>query len=386
MKVVILGTRGFPNVQGGVENHCEKLAIHLAESGCNVVVLTRRPYVDNSLREYHGVHLKALFAPRLKSFEAVIHSLLGVLFASTLKPDILHIQGIGPGLFAPLARTLGMRVVVTTHGSNYRHLKWGALARLVLRFGERCAVRFAHRLIAISPFIHNEILGKYGIKSVVIPNGVSIRRASKLSDLVDRLALTPGKYILAVGRLVPEKGFHILIEAFKAARSEDWKLVIVGAADHEGRYSRDLVAQASGNSAVHMTGQLTQESLHQLYSHAGLFALPSFYEGLPIALLEAMSYGLSCIASDITGNRTIRLDEDRYVAPGSVVSWSRKIEQYIATPMPPKEVSDQIQYIAGTFDWNQIAAQTFSVYESASRHTGSRRSRMKQSPQLTSRM
>lgn len=364
MKVVILGTRGFPNVQGGVEIHCQHLAVNLVKLDCEVIVITRKPYVDPNIKEFKGIKLKSLFAFKMKALEAFCHTMIGVLVAFLYRPDILHIQGIGPALFAPLARLLGMKVVVTSHGPNYRHLKWGSFGRLILKVGELFAVLFANRLIVISKFIHDEIKSKYGRESIIIPNGVSVKKRSQQTIFLDKMGIVPYKYILSVGRLVPEKGFPILMEAFEALSIEDWKLVIAGAADHEDDYSRDLYARDKDNDKIVMTGYLTQDRLQQLYSHAGLFILPSFYEGLPIVLLEAMGYGLSCIVSDIAGNRTVELDEGRYFKPGDTEELCRKIERYIHQPLTDHEVLDQIHYITDSFDWKNVADRTMEIYES----------------------
>ena len=125
MKIVILGTRGFPNIQGGVEKHCEGLACALVKLDCDTIVFTRRPYVVDNARECHGVKLVCLPTIRHKTTETVIHTFIGIFAALYYRPDILHIQAIGPALFTPLARLLGMKVVVTTHGVNYMHKKFG---------------------------------------------------------------------------------------------------------------------------------------------------------------------------------------------------------------------------------------------------------------------
>ena len=183
MKVVILGTRGFPNVQGGVEVHCQYLTENLVNLGCEVIVITRKSYVDPNIKEFKGVKLKSVFDFKVKALETFFHTMIGVWVAFLYRPDILHIQGIGPGLFTPLARLLGMKVVVTSHGSNYRHLKWGPFAKFILRIGELFSVCFANRLISISEFINDEIRSKYHKESTIIRNGVEVKKKSQQSVL-----------------------------------------------------------------------------------------------------------------------------------------------------------------------------------------------------------
>ncbi len=372
MRVVILGTRGFPNVQGGVEKHCENLAVNLVRLGCEVIVFTREPYVDPTITEYQGVKLVALPALRHKSLEAFLHSFLGVFAARRFRPDVLHIQAIGPGLFVPLARALGMKVVLTTHGSNYKHLKWGRFARLVLRLGEFLGVKFSNQVIAISPMIAEEIRAKYKKNAEIIPNGVSIPGIIKTEEVIGRYSLEKGKYILGVGRFVPEKGFHDLLEAFSQLSSSDkdfldsgWKLVIAGDADHEDKYSAELRDKASKNKRVVLTGYLKDKPLQELYAYAGLFVLPSYYEGLPIALLEATSYGLSCLASDIPANRYLELGEDRLYRAGDVQTMAGKIKELVKCPLTPEEKEKTLRILREEYDWQKVAGKTLEVYKNA---------------------
>lgn len=364
MRIAILGTRGFPNVQGGVEKHCEGLSVNLVKIGCDITVFTRKPYVNNKVKEYNGVKLIALPALRHKYLEAFLHTLIGVFAAFRYHPDILHIQAIGPALFTPLARMLGMKVVVTSHGSNYKHLKWGRFAKLILRLGEFSGITFANKLIAISKLIADEIREKYKRNVVFIPNGVEIPKVTMSDNFIKKYGLIKGKYILSVGRFVPEKGFHDLIDAFNKGNFDDWKLVIVGGADHEDRYSLGLKKKAERNKNIVLTGFLTGKPLQELYSHAGLFVLPSYYEGLPIVLLEAMSYGLSCIASDIPANKNIELSDNRFFKTGDVNAIAEKIEEFINRPFKEEERKRQIDIIAEQYNWGKIAEDTLRVYKS----------------------
>src|SRR3990167_1146332 len=371
MRVIVLGTRGFPNVQGGVEVHCQNLYSQLVKLGCEIIVFTRKTYVDVSIKDHKGVKLVALPSIRHKSLEAFLHTFIGIFAALRYAPDILHIHGIGPSLYTPLARILGIKVVITSHGSNYKHLKWGKFAKIILRIGEFLGVFYANEVIAISKNIADEIKKKYNRDVTVIPNGVTIQKIIQTEDVLKKYKLEKGKFLLAVGRFVPEKGFHDLIEAFNLFQLETrdsqipndtWKLVIVGRADHEDKYSLDLKEKAGKNNNIILTGFLTGEPLQALYSHAGLFVLPSYYEGLPIVLLEAMSYGLSCIASDIPPNKSVELFGDRLFKPGDIKTLCAKIKEFIDKPLNKEEKGKQINMIAERYDWEKIAEKTMEVY------------------------
>ncbi len=370
MKIAVVGTRGFPGVQGGVENHCEKLYTNLAQLGCEIIVFVRKPYIKPELAEYGGVSLVAVDCPRNKFLEAIIHTFSSVMKARKLHPDILHIHAIGPSLFTPFARFWGTKVVITNHGPDYRRKKWPLVAKIFLMFCERVGVKYANEVICINGNIAEDIKKKYGRDSYVIPNGVDIPSRIDTDETLTRYGLQKQKYILSVGRFVPEKGFHDLIEAFNKLQTnsqnsqvEGWKLVIVGDADHEDEYSRNLKVQAEKNYNIILTGFLKGEPLQELYTHAGLFVLPSYYEGLPIVLLEAMSYGLSCIASDIAANRNIALDNERFFTAGDVDQISERIGEFISRIRKEEERENQVKFLIENYNWDKIAKETLRIYK-----------------------
>jgi len=375
MKIVVLGTRGFPGLQGGVEKHCENLYPLMAQKGCEVTVLARKPYVGEKSYTHKGVLIRPVACPKSKFFEAFVHTFKGVFAAAKIKPDILHIHAIGPSLCVPLAKLLGLRVVMTHHGPDYERAKWNRLAGLILRLGEALGCRNADAVIAISAGIARSVKEKFGREATVIANGVNPAESLESGETLKKFGLEKGKYVLAVGRFVPEKGFDVLMEAFGTASAprndgpametapSAWKLAIAGGADHEDKYSLGLKQKAKSNANIVLTGFLSGKPLAELYSHAGLFVLPSSYEGLPIALLEAMSYGLSCIVSDIPANREVGLNEDRYFRAGGVGPLASKIIKFINHPMGEEERKGQISAIAEKYNWDKIANQTLGVYK-----------------------
>ena len=194
MKVFVLGTRGIPDIMGGVETHCQALYPRLVELGYDVTVIRRTPYInaDNKKKLYKGVQLVDLFAPKTKSLEAMVHSVLGVLYARFKSPDVLHIHAIGPSLVTPLARLLGLKVVVTHHGPDYNRQKWGKAAKTLLKLGERWGVQFANQLIVISNEIKQLLAKLYGRTDVVlIHNGVVMPNKSTETSYITTLGLEP---------------------------------------------------------------------------------------------------------------------------------------------------------------------------------------------------
>jgi glycosyltransferase involved in cell wall biosynthesis len=363
LKITILGLRGCPNVQGGVERHVEQLAPLLASKGCDVEVVVRAPYVPASApRSWRGIAITRLWCWKNKSLEAIVHTALGVLRAGWTRPDILHIHAIGPALYAPLARALGLKVVVTHHGFDYERDKWGQLGKTALRLGEYLGMRFANARIIISNAIAQSVKERLGETANIIPNGVMLAAPRTSATALASFGLEPGRYVLAVGRIVPEKRHLDLIAAFQKANLPGWKLAIVGAPDHPDDYSRSVDAAATAAANVVMTGFQTGTPLAELFGHAGLFVLPSSHEGLPIALLEALAAGVKSLASDIAPNREIGLDSGSYYPLGDTDALATLLTKWAAAPLSSAERQELRAHVAAHFDWNVVAQRTLAVY------------------------
>ena len=361
MKIFITGTRGIPDIPGGVEKHCQELFPRIAARGHDILLCTRNSYVTQKIDEWHGVKLIGCYAPRIKSFEAIVHTFIALLKARVFRPDVVHIHA-APMLLTPLARLMGFKVVVTNHGPEYDRQKWGRIAKFVLRLGEKMGGLYANEVIVISTVIGDIVRQRCKRESNLIYNGVPLPDKSTRSDFLDSFGIRPQQYILAVARFVPEKGLHDLVEAFRGVHG-DCQLVIAGDADHETAYSRKLRNMAAQDERIILTGYITGEKLNQVFSHARIFCLPSFHEGLPIALLEAMSYGLPVIVSDITANKEVILPPERFFRCGEVAELRTKLDQFFDRGLSATEQHDYKQQLSEKYNWRKIADQTISVYE-----------------------
>jgi len=365
MKIFVLGTRGFPDVQGGVEKHCEQLYPRLVKLGCDVTVVTRTPYIprEKRLREWKGVKFLHLRTPKQKYLEAITHTFIGVFLARLSCPDILHIHAVGPALMIPFARVLGLKVVFTNHGPDYRRQKWGTFAKIVLRTGEFFGTKSANKVIVISRNIQDTVQKKYGRKSLeCIPNGVTLQKIVPAGNTLKKYGLEQSKYVFTVCRFVPEKGLHDLITSYRRIKNPPFKLVIAGDADHKTCYSEKIKKLAKESKNVILTGFISGTPLAELYSNAGLFILPSYYEGLPIVLLEAMSYGLPVLVSNIPAHRELNLPIFRFFPAGDVNKLSRKTVELFKQGISEEEKEKQRIMIEGNYNWGKIAEQTLLVY------------------------
>ncbi len=357
MKICVIGTRGFPLVEGGVEKHCESIYPLIAEhEDVQVTVFRRKPYVKGSPKEYKGVTFLDLPSTRIKGVEAVLHSFLACVRAIFLRPAAVHIHNIGPCLFAPLLKWCGIPVVLTYHSANYEHKKWGRGAQKLLRFCERVALKYADRIVFVNRFQMEKYPPEIQEKSVYIPNGIRLPECPAGREYLEKHGLEQGKYILSVGRITPEKGFHTLIEAFRQQKLSGYKLVIAGGVEFESNYMKQLQS-LSEDLPVVFTGYVFGEELAQLYANAGLFVLASENEGFPLVLLEAMSYERNLLVSDIPATRLIDLQAQDYFPCGDAAALSAAMAKKLAQP-------SRRQYDLSAYEWRRVAAQVLELFRS----------------------
>jgi glycosyltransferase involved in cell wall biosynthesis len=366
LRVTMLGIRGFPNVQGGAENHAQNLSVNLCKLGCDVEVIVRTPHVPKgSSRTFGGIKLVRVWSPHMKGVETFVHTFLGVLRAAWTRPDILHIHSVGPALFTPLARALGLRVVVTHHLLNYENEKWGPVARAILRLGERAGMVCADGRIAVSAALASRMERAYRVPVRTIPNGIHNPQKTQSTAILAAFDLEPGRYALTVARIDEQKRQLDLIAAFARAERRPWKLAIVGGADYSSEYARAVVQAARETPGVVLLGHQTGEALAELYTHAGVFVLPSSHEGQPIAVLEAMSYGCPTVLSDIPPHREIAASNSEFVRVGDIAALAERLEATFGAATGHRLDGAEREELMRNHDWGQIARHTLEVYTAA---------------------
>jgi glycosyltransferase involved in cell wall biosynthesis len=322
MRICAIGLRGIPDVIGGIETHCEHLYPRLArlDETLEITVIGRSGYARAG--RFSNVRVITVWAPRRKVLETLVHTPLAILYARLfLHPDVIHLHGVGPGFFAPLARLLGFRIVGTHHAADYDRPKWGRFGRWFLKTGEWMLAKFANEVICVSSVIETNLAKRHPhVKDrfVTIRNGAPPMAgpAKPADDVLHSLGLAPGGYILCVGRLDPTKGFHDVVEAFKLAGLKGLKLVIVGGSLGSDEYAANLKKAVS--ETIVFAGTRPSDQVRTLYRHAALFVHPSYLEGFAMVVLEAVSANVPILVSDIPAHLEVDLDGANYFAKGDV--------------------------------------------------------------------
>lgn len=347
---------------GGIEKYTEEVGSRLVRRGHEVLVYTTRHYgaVDSM---YKGLRIKTIPSLHSRSLEKITAAAMATAHELFRKhTDIVHFHAFGPSMFAFLPRVFGKKVVVQGHGIEWQRSKWGSMGKAFLKLSEIPSVKIPHALTVVSKVQQTYIRRKYKRESIFIPTGVNDPVLEK-PDLIKQYGLRGNDYIFTAARIVREKGIHYLIEAFKGLKNRGIKLVISGDALFEQEYKSELMQRAKGDSRIIFTGFVTGKLLHELYSNCYCFVLPSEVEGLPTALLEAMSYGNCCLASDIPENLEALNDLGYIFQSKNVLDLNDKIDMLITDRDAVERVKNRARdYVLGSFSWDHIAAQFEDLY------------------------
>ncbi|MBD2339730.1 glycosyltransferase family 4 protein [Calothrix sp. FACHB-156] len=370
MKIAVIGAKGLPPRQGGIEHHCAEIYPRIVAKGHSVDLFARSstthvsPFAQS---EFEGVRVISLPCPGKKGLDALFSSVLGAILSTTTRYDIVHFHALGPALFSWLPKlSLSTKVVVTCHGLDWQRNKWGKMSSRLIFEGEKAAVRFSDELIVVSEELRSYFRNTYDRQSVYIPNSAATYGASDPNFAYARsLGLTPGRYILFLGRLVPEKCPDLLLEAFKKLKPQGWKLVLAGGVSDTKSFSAQLLEQVASDRDIVFAGELQGSRLWEIVRGTGLFALPSNLEGLPLALLEAMSENIPIIASDIPPHQQL-IGSSRGILfrAGNLNSLVEQMNWAIHHPQEMKVMAENAQrYLQLHYSWEKIAADNLSLYE-----------------------
>lgn len=394
-QIVITGTRGIPHIMGGVEAVVEEIAPRLVSLGYDVTVVRRKDYIsplannDTELvqgeRFWKGVRLVDIDSPKKKSLEAFVHTWRAIRYAKKSGAEVVHINAVGPALITPFARLLGLKVVFHHHGPDYDRDKWGFVAKTALKAGEWMGCKFANHTMVISDVIQKIVDEKCHVTKNVslVYNGVGVPSLCHEPEYFEKLGIEEGKYILGMCRFVPEKHLHDLVAAYTSLKTtgrlpEGVKLVLAGDTDFEDDYSRGLKRLAH-EAGVVLTGFVQGNKKFSLLTNAICYSLPSSHEGLPIALLEAMSYQLPVITSAIPANLEVGLTPYDYITNsdnqplnpyhevGDVKALEKNIELIVKASLECQVNTGaplRRMYDMGKYDWDRIARDVSEVYES----------------------
>jgi len=365
MRIAFIGQKGMPTQNGGVEIYAENLAINLVKRGHEVLTYSRR-YYSGGLKEYKGVRIISVPSWRGKNFEAITNTFFACLDLAFRKVDVINVQAIGPASLIWLLKILKPRtpIIFTFHCQDYHQKKWGAFARAYLKFGERVGCRLADKVITTSQVLNEYTKETYNLDPIYIPYGAFTPEKLPVRD-IRRWGLEKDNYITYIGRLVRHKGVHYLIEAFKQIKT-DKKLVIVGDSAHTDDYVAELRELAAGDDRIIFTGNQSGSVLKELFSNAYLFVQPSEYEGLSVALLEAMGWQLACLVSDIEQNREGIADCGVTFKNKDVADLRVKLSQLLEQPAEVSRLGqDAAERVKQEYNWNTIVLDIEKAYQAA---------------------
>lgn len=366
LKIAYIGQRGVPPTFGGIERYVDEIVKRLPQEEVETYTYCRRHYVENNYVDY----TTQLFVPSLetKGFEAFSHSFFSTIDSLRHSFDIIHFQALGPSLFSCIPKVKGVKIVATIHGLDWQRAKWGKGAKAVLKAGDWMAGHTASALISVSKNLKRYYENKYKTDVFFVPIGFSEPKIVNINEINRKFGLKPFKYILFLNRIVPEKGAHYLIEAFKGIKRDDFKLVVAGSTFQGDTYIEYIKDLAKDDERIVFTDYVSRDEVHELYSNAYFFALPSELEGMPAVVLESMSHKCPVLVSDIEENLdVIKRDGEVYgfICKNKDVSDIKK--QMIYLLEHPEIVNNMrlpgYDFVYKEYSWDKAVKMTYDVYK-----------------------
>ena len=369
VKIAMLGHKSIPSRQGGIEIVVEELAVRMAALGHQVTIYNRsghhvsgKEFDQKKLREYKGIRMKYVPTIDKKGLAAMSASFFAAVAAAFGKYDVVHFHAEGPCAMLWLPKLFGKRCIATVHGLDHQRAKWGKFASTYIMLGEKCAVRFADEIIVLSEGVQKYFLDTYGRKTRFIPNGVNRPVLHEAEIIKNKFGLEKDTYILFLGRLVPEKGLRYLIQAFKQVKT-DKKLVIAGGSSDTDEFASELWEMAKDDDRIIFTGFVQGQELDELYSNAYVYTLPSDLEGMPLSLLEAMSYGNCCLVSDIDECASVVEDKALVFRKSNVDDLKEKMQLACdRVDIVSQMKACAADFICKKYNWDDVVSETLSLY------------------------
>ena len=374
MKIAMIGQKRIPSREGGVEIVVEELSTRMAKLGYDVTVYNRsgkhaldKSQKNKNLKEYKNVKIKKVLTIDKKGLAAMTSSFFGTVKILFSNADIVHYHAEGPCAMIPIIKFLSnKRIIVTIHGLDWQRAKWGGFATKYIKFGEKMAVKYADEIIVLSENVKKYFKDNYDRSTNFIPNGVSKPTILKAKEIKDKYNLSKDSYVLFLGRIVPEKGIHYLIDAYQKINTNK-KLVIAGGASDTDNYYQELKEKSKNNKNIIFTGFVQGEELAELYSNAYIYCLPSDLEGMPLSLLEAMSYGNCCLTSDIDECSEVLEDKGVIFKKTDITDLADKLKKLCNDNNLVRKYKDESQnFILNKYNWDEVTKSTLAIYKKVS--------------------
>ncbi len=366
----MLGHKRIPSREGGIEIVVEELSTRMVNLGYDVTCYNRsghhisgKQFDTQSLKEYKGIKLKNVLTINAKGLAAMTSSFFGAIAIAFSKCDVVHFHAEGPCAMLWIPKLFGKRCIATIHGLDHQRAKWGKFASSYIMLGEKCAVKYADEIIVLSNGVQQYFKDTYSRNTIFIPNGVNKPQIRQADLIQNKYGLKKDSYILYLGRIVPEKGLKYLIQAFKQVET-DKKLVIAGGSSDTDEFMLELKSMAQDDERIIFTGFVQGQTLEELYSNAYIYTLPSDLEGMPLSLLEAMSYGNCCVVSNISECTEVVQDKAVVFEKSSVLDLKDKLQNLCndvdLTNTYKKNASE---YICNRYNWNDVVKRTLELYQ-----------------------
>lgn len=358
LRIAFIGARGVGGTYSGIETYYEEVGERLAQRGHTVVAYCR-PHFTPDVPIYRGIHVRRLPCIRSKHLETISHSVLATLDSFRQPFDIVQFHAIGSAPLSVLPRLVGRTTILSVRGLDWQRAKWGWFARSVLKFGEWASASCPTATVVVSQTLQEHYRVAHHRTPYCIPNAVP-RATYREPDKIRQLGLGRQGYLLYAGRLSPEKGVDVLLDALRPLDSR-LPLIIAGGSSYSDDYIQKL--RGAAWEGVRFIGQVDHATMEELYSNCYAFILPSVMEGLSVALLEAVSFGACIVTTNIPENIEVVETAALTFRPGDVDCLRAHLKSLLDNPDTAQAYRTRAAaHAAAQPDWDEVVARTEQLY------------------------
>lgn len=322
------GFRGIPPKAGaaGSDKFAFELYPRIVKRGHNLIAYCRIYPGDKNVRspEFEGIKLKYFKTVNKAGFDTLVHSAkatFDVIFHNTA--DVVHLHSGANSIWAMLLRIAGKRVVLSQFAMDWKRDKWPWYGKLFYIFSNYITAYFPNKVVFDNVFTKEYFEKKFKRSFDFIPYGSEVKPPPANIDILDKTGIKPGEYFLFVGRFIPDKGLHLLVEAFEKLKTGK-KLVLIGGSPNPGDY--ELKIKSTGDPRIIFPGYVYGDDTNILVKHAYAYIQPSLIEGLSPVILTVMGLGTPLVCSDIVENTFITKDHAVHFNSGDADSLNKKLQ------------------------------------------------------------
>jgi glycosyltransferase involved in cell wall biosynthesis len=355
MRIAIIGIRGLPSTYSGYETFADAIGSRLVQRGHEVLVYCRAPLFRQRPATYRGMHLVYVPSLETKSFSTLSHTWLCMADVVRRGTDAILVCNVANGLHLLAPRLFGRKTAINVDGLEWKRPKWNRLGQAYFRFAARAACHLADCIVCDAEAMADVYRREFHAQPVTIAYGADIA-VSICPDVLTQYGLAPGRYLLILGRLIPDNNADLSVRAYAAVRTA-MPLVIVGDANYKSAFEAEVHRIA--DQRVRFLGHIdNHDHVRELFCNAYAYIHGHEFGGTNPSLLTALASSACILALDTPFNREVLDGVYGELFRKDVQDLSAKMQALVDHPaLRDRYAARAAQRIAEGYTWDHITDQ-----------------------------